>query len=498
MQRITHFVDGSSTSLESTRTSAVYNPSTGEQSGEVLLASADDTRAAIAAAARAFPAWSALSPLKRARVLFNYKALLEKHADELTTLISNEHGKVFSDARGELTRGIEVVEFACGMPHLQKGENSPQVGTGIDSFSLMQPLGVCAGITPFNFPAMVPMWMFPIAIAAGNTFVLKPSEKDPSATKRMVELFSEAGLPDGVLNLINGDKESVDVLLTDPAIEAVSFVGSTPIAEYVYSTASAHGKRVQALGGAKNHMVVMPDADLDQTADALIGAAYGSAGERCMAISVAVPVGEETAEKLRSKLLERLDRLRIGPSIVDGQDNDMGPLVSRAHLDKVSGYIASGVEQGAELVRDGRNFEADGNGFFIGGTLFDHAKPGMRIYDEEIFGPVLTIVRAASFDEALELVNAHEFGNGSAIFTRDGDSAHQYYSRVKAGMVGINVPIPVPMAFHCFGGWKRSLFGALHTHGPDGVRFYTRMKTVTARWPSGLREQTNHFTMPTN
>ncbi|MDH4574057.1 CoA-acylating methylmalonate-semialdehyde dehydrogenase [Salinicola acroporae] len=494
---LTHFVDGKHAALDSTRTSPIFNPSTGQRSGEVLLASRADVERVIASSQAAFEQWSAFSPLKRARVLFNYKTLLEQHSDELARLISQEHGKVFSDAKGELTRGLEVVEFACGMPHLQKGEHSLNVGPGIDSFSLMQPLGVCAGITPFNFPAMVPLWMFPIAIAAGNSFVLKPSEKDPSATLRIAELFSEAGLPDGVLNVVNGDKEAVDTLLTDSRVQAVSFVGSTPIAEYVYATASAHGKRVQALGGAKNHMVVMPDADLDQAAVALMGAAYGSAGERCMAISVAVPVGEETAERLRDKLLEKLDGLRIGESLTDGADYDMGPLVSRGHLEKVSGYIEQGVQEGAELVRDGRQFQHDSDGFFIGGTLFDHVKPGMRIYDEEIFGPVLVIARAESFDAAVKMVNDHEFGNGTAIFTRDGDSARQYCEQIQVGMVGVNVPIPVPMAFHSFGGWKRSLFGALHVHGADGVRFYTRMKTVTARWPSGLRDATNQYTMPT-
>ncbi|WP_027349257.1 CoA-acylating methylmalonate-semialdehyde dehydrogenase [Halotalea alkalilenta] len=497
MKRIQHYMDGHMTGLDSTRTAAVFNPSTGTQSAEVSLASKADTESAIHAAAKAFPGWAATSPLKRSRVLFKYKALLEEHTDEIARLIASEHGKVLSDARGELTRGIEVVEFACGMPHLQKGEHSLNVGTGVDSFSMMQPLGVCAGITPFNFPAMVPLWMFPIAIAAGNTFVLKPSEKDPSATLRIVELFTEAGLPDGVLNLINGDKEAVDTLLTDPRVQAVSFVGSTPIAEYVYATGSQHGKRVQALGGAKNHMVIMPDADLDQAADALMGAAYGSAGERCMAISVAVPVGDETASLLREKLLSRLDGLRVGQSIVEGPDHDMGPLVTRQHLDKVRAYIAAGVEEGAELVRDGRELDDQSGGYFIGGTLFDRVKPGMRIYDEEIFGPVLAIARAASFDEAVAMVNAHEFGNGTAIFTRDGDSARQYCEQIQVGMVGVNVPIPVPMAFHSFGGWKRSIFGALHVHGPDGVRFYTRMKTVTARWPSGLRERTNHYSMPT-
>lgn len=500
MQQLHHFINGQIQPGDSGRNAAVFNPATGEQSASVALASAEETRSAIAAASAAFPGWSNTSALKRSRILFRFKALLEKHSDELATLISREHGKVHSDALGEVTRGMEVVEFACGMPHLQKGEHSLNVGTGVDSHSLMQPLGVCAGIAPFNFPAMVPMWMFPIALATGNTFIMKPSEKDPSAPLRMAELLTEAGLPQGVFNVVNGDKEAVDVLLTDERVEAVSFVGSTPIAEYIYSTASAHGKRVQALGGAKNHMVVMPDADLDQAADALMGAAYGSAGERCMAISVAVPIGEQTAERLRDKILERMATLRVGPGEVEGQENDMGPLISRVHADKVIEFIDSGVAQGAELVVDGRDITVPGheNGYFVGATLFDHVRPDMRIYAEEIFGPVLCLVRQESLDEAIALINAHEYGNGTAIFTRDGDAARQYTTRIQVGMVGVNVPIPVPMAFHSFGGWKRSLFGPLHMHGPDGVRFYTRMKAVTTRWPDGLRsEQTSHFTMPT-
>lgn len=500
MQQLHHFINGQTQPGDSGRNAPVFNPATGVQSASVSLASAEETRSAITAASAAFPGWSNTSALKRSRILFRFKALLEEHSDELATLISREHGKVHSDALGEVTRGMEVVEFACGMPHLQKGEHSLNVGTGVDSHSLMQPLGVCAGIAPFNFPAMVPMWMFPIALAAGNTFIMKPSEKDPSAPLRMAELLAEAGLPPGVFNVVNGDKEAVDVLLTDERIEAVSFVGSTPIAEYIYSTASAHGKRVQALGGAKNHMVVMPDADLDQAADALMGAAYGSAGERCMAISVAVPIGEQTAERLRDKILERMATLRVGPGEVEGQENDMGPLISRVHADKVIEFIDSGVEQGAELVVDGRDIKVPGheNGYFVGATLFDHVRPDMRIYAEEIFGPVLCLVRQESLDEAIALINAHEYGNGTAIFTRDGDAARQYTTRIQVGMVGVNVPIPVPMAFHSFGGWKRSLFGPLHMHGPDGVRFYTRMKAVTTRWPDGLRsEQTSHFTMPT-
>ncbi|MGP9764145.1 CoA-acylating methylmalonate-semialdehyde dehydrogenase [Halomonas sp. AOP13-D3-9] len=499
MKTLSHYLNGQLSAGQSQRTSPVYNPATGEQSAQVALATADETREAVRIADEAFVAWSKTSPLKRSRILFKFKALVEEHTDELARLISSEHGKVFSDAKGEVTRGLEVVEFACGIPHLQKGEHSMNVGTGVDSYSMMQPLGVCAGISPFNFPAMVPMWMFPIALACGNTFVMKPSEKDPSTPLRLAELLKEAGLPDGVFNVVNGDKEAVDVLLTDERVQAVSFVGSTPIAEYIYATASTHGKRVQALGGAKNHMVIMPDADLDQAVGALMGAAYGSAGERCMAISVAVPVGDETANRLREKLVAELDKLTVGPGLVDGPDNDMGPLITREHRDKVAGYIQTGVDEGAELVVDGRQTTIDGagDGYFIGGSLFDHVTPSMRIHSEEIFGPVLAIARVASFDEAVSMINAHEYGNGTAIFTRDGDAARQYCEQIQVGMVGVNVPIPVPMAFHSFGGWKRSLFGPLHMHGPDGVRFYTRMKTITQRWPSGIREETNHFTMPT-
>ena len=499
MKTLSHYLNGQLSAVQSQRTSPVYNPATGKQSALVALATADETREAVRIADEAFVAWSKTSPLKRSRILFKFKALVEEHTDELARLISSEHGKVFSDAQGEVTRGLEVVEFACGIPHLQKGEHSMNVGTGVDSYSMMQPLGVCAGISPFNFPAMVPMWMFPIALACGNTFIMKPSEKDPSTPLRLAELLKEAGLPDGVFNVVNGDKEAVDVLLTDERVQAVSFVGSTPIAEYIYATASAHGKRVQALGGAKNHMVIMPDADLDQAVGALMGAAYGSAGERCMAISVAVPVGEETANRLREKLVAELDKLTVGPGLVDGPDNDMGPLITREHREKVAGYIQTGVDEGAELVVDGRQTTIDGagDGYFIGGSLFDHVTPSMRIHSEEIFGPVLAIARVASFDEAVSMINAHEYGNGTAIFTRDGDAARQYCEQIQVGMVGVNVPIPVPMAFHSFGGWKRSLFGPLHMHGPDGVRFYTRMKTITQRWPSGIREETNHFTMPT-
>lgn len=490
-----HFVNGAQITGTSGRQADVYNPATGAVTTRVALASRGETEQAIAAAQAAFPGWAAVTPVNRARVLFRFKALCEQHADELTALLTREHGKVLADAAGELTRGLEVVEFACGIPHLQKGEHSKDVGRGIDSWSEMQPLGVVAGITPFNFPAMVPMWMFPLALACGNTFVLKPSERDPSVPMRLAELLGQAGLPHGVFNVVNGDKEAVDALLTDSRVQAVSFVGSTPVAEYIYATASRHGKRVQALGGAKNHMVIMPDADMEQAADALMGAAFGSAGERCMAISVAVCVGDQIADRLIAMLQPRIRDLNVGPGADAGME--MGPLVTREHLQRVSAYVDSGVEQGAELIVDGRNCRVPGAdaGFFIGGCLFDHVKPHMKIYREEIFGPVLSVVRVADFDTACQLINAHEFGNGTAIFTRDGDAARQFAHSVQVGMVGINVPIPVPMAFHSFGGWKRSLFGPLHMHGPDGVRFYTRMKTITARWPTGIRSGTE-FTMP--
>lgn len=498
MPSIGHFIDGQHVPSQSGRDATVFNPATGEARCQVALASADETRHAIAAAEAAFPAWSQVTPLNRARILFKFKALIEAHADELAELITSEHGKVLSDAKGELTRGLEVVEFACGIPHLQKGEHSLNVGRGVDSYSQMMPMGVCAGISPFNFPAMVPMWMFPVAIACGNTFVMKPSEKDPSTPMRLAELLKEAGLPDGVFNVVNGDKEAVDVLLTDPRIEAVSFVGSTPIAEYIYRTASEHGKRVQALGGAKNHMVIMPDAEPQQVVNSLMGAAYGSAGERCMAISVAVCVGDAVADTLIDDLKTEISAMQVGPGLNQNPEPHMGPLVSRAHADKVLSYIDQGVKEGAQLIVDGRQFKVSGgeHGYFVGPTLFDHVTQTMRIYQEEIFGPVLSVVRVASYDEALALVNAHEYGNGTAIFTRDGDTARQYTEQVQVGMVGVNVPIPVPMAFHSFGGWKRSLFGPLHMHGPDGVRFYTRMKTITARWPTGLRAGTE-FSMPT-
>jgi malonate-semialdehyde dehydrogenase (acetylating)/methylmalonate-semialdehyde dehydrogenase len=427
-------------------------------------------------------------------VMFKFKELIEQRTDELAEIITREHGKVFSDAKGEIARGLEVDEFACGIPQLLKGEFTEQVGTGIDSHSMRQPIGVCAGITPFNFPCMVPMWMYPMAIACGNTFVLKPSEKDPSASIFMAELLKEAGLPDGVFNVVQGDKVSVDTLLTDPRVSALSFVGSTPVAEYVYQKGGQHGKRVQALGGAKNHLVVMPDADIDQAVDALIGAAYGSAGERCMAISVGVAVGD-IGDKLVEKLSDRVKALKVGNGLIN--EPDMGPLVSAAHLDKVRSYVDLGVAGGAELIVDGRNVSVEDHqkGFFIGGCLFDHVKPDMTIYKEEIFGPVLSIVRVPDFTAAVDLINAHEFGNGVSLFTRDGDSAREFSSQIQVGMIGINVPIPVPMAFHSFGGWKRSLFGDHYAYGPEGVRFYTHLKTITTRWPTGVR-QGAEFTMP--
>jgi malonate-semialdehyde dehydrogenase (acetylating)/methylmalonate-semialdehyde dehydrogenase len=490
-----HYINGAPVTGESERWADIFDPATGAVSGRLALANAEEATAAIHAARAALPAWAETPPLQRARVLFRFKALLEKHLDEIAKLITQEHGKVISDARGEMTRGIEVVEFACGIPHLLKGEFSDSVGGGIDSWSVKQPVGVCVGITPFNFPAMVPLWMFPIAIACGNTFVLKPSEKDPSCPMRLAQLLTEAGLPAGVFNVVNGDRVAVDTLLTHPDVAAVSFVGSTPVAEHVYRIGSAHGKRVQALGGAKNHMVVMPDADMKQAAQALMGAAYGSAGERCMAISVAVAVGD-VADRLVPELKALIDQLEVGEGTREGVE--MGPLVTREHLERVQSYIDLGVQEGARLVADGREQAISGHpeGFYLGPCLFDHVRPGMRIYKEEIFGPVLVIVRVPDFDQALHLVNTHEYGNGSAIFTRDGGIARRFCHVVQSGMVGVNVPIPVPMAFHSFGGWKRSLFGALHVHGPDGVRFYTRLKTVTARWPGGQSHGADFF-MPT-
>ncbi len=501
METVQNYINGQITESRSERFAPIYNPATGEQTRQVVLSSAAEVEQVVAIADAAFPAWAKTSPLKRARVMFKFKALLEQNMDKLARIISNEHGKVYSDAVGEVTRGLEVVEFACGIPHLQKGEHSANVGTGVDSHSLMQPLGVCVGVTPFNFPAMVPMWMFPISLATGNTFILKPSEKDPSLALELAKLLKEAGLPDGVFNVVNGDKEAVDVLLTEPRVQAVSFVGSTPIAEYIYSTASAHGKRCQALGGAKNHCILMPDADLDMAANAIMGAAFGAAGERCMALSVAVVVGDETGDKLIANLSDQIAKMHIGPGIVDGPENDMGPVISAVHKAKICDYITTGVEQGASLLIDGRDLVVEGHeeGYFVGPTLFDNVLPEMTIYKEEIFGPVLALVRVPDYQTGLDLINRHEYGNGTAIFTRDGETARQFSEDVLAGMVGINVPIPVPMAFHSFGGWKRSVFGPLNVHGNDGVRFYTRMKTVTSRWPASVRleQHTSAFTMPT-
>ncbi|SNB79945.1 malonate-semialdehyde dehydrogenase (acetylating) / methylmalonate-semialdehyde dehydrogenase [Arboricoccus pini] len=493
---IAHFIGGQEVPGTGTRRQAVYNPATGEVSGDLHLASPADVDAAVRAAAAAFPKWAATTPLRRARVLNKFLRLLEDNTEKLALVISAEHGKVVSDAVGEVQRGIEVVEFATAAPTLLKGEFTENVGTGVDSYSTRQPLGVVAGITPFNFPAMVPMWMFPVALACGNCFILKPSERDPSASLLIARLLKEAGLPDGVFQVVQGDKEAVDALLAHPGIAAVSFVGSTPIARHIHQTATANGKRCQALGGAKNHMIIMPDADMDQAVDALMGAAFGSAGERCMAVSVAVPVGEKTADVLIEKLVPRIEALKIG--VGTDPENEMGPVVTAQARDRIVGYIDKGVAEGAKLVVDGRGLKLQGyeNGYFVGGTLFDHVTPEMTIYKEEIFGPVLGVLRAASYQQAADLINAHEFANGTAIFTRDGDAARSFAQSIQVGMVGINVPIPVPMAFHSFGGWKASLFGDHHMHGPEGVRFYTKLKTVTARWPTGIR-QGAEFVMPT-
>ncbi|MCA6111205.1 CoA-acylating methylmalonate-semialdehyde dehydrogenase [Bradyrhizobium cenepequi] len=493
---ISNFIDGEVASSKSSRSSPIYNPATGEQSGTLGFSSAEEVRSAVAAAQKAFPAWANTPPLRRARILNRFLRIIEDRIDELAEVITAEHGKVLSDAKGEIQRGMEVVEFATGAPQLLKGEVTENVGTRVDSHSLRQPLGVIAGITPFNFPAMVPMWMFPVALACGNTFVLKPSERDPSAALVLAQWLKEAGLPDGVFNVVHGDKEAVDAILHDPDVVAISFVGSTPIARYIYQTATSNGKRCQALGGAKNHMIVMPDADMDQAVDALMGAAYGSAGERCMAISVAVPIGNTTADRLIEKLAPKVRALNIGPGT--DPDAEMGPLVTKQHLEKVRNYIDTGADEGAQLVVDGRDFRRQGyeRGYFIGGTLFDRVTTGMKIYREEIFGPVLAVARANSYDEAAEMVNSHEFGNGTAIFTRDGDAAREFAHKIQVGMVGINVPIPVPMAFHSFGGWKASLFGDHQMHGPEGVRFYTKLKTITTRWPTGIRAGAE-FVMPT-
>jgi malonate-semialdehyde dehydrogenase (acetylating)/methylmalonate-semialdehyde dehydrogenase len=478
------------------RTAAVYNPATGEQTGSVGLASTAEVNDAVAVAKQASREWMLTTPLRRARILNKFLRILEERTDELAAVITSEHGKVLSDAKGEIQRGMEVVEFATAAPQLLKGEVTENVGTRVDSHSLRQPLGVVAGITPFNFPAMVPMWMFPVALAAGNCFILKPSERDPSASLLLAKWLEEAGLPPGVFNVVHGDKEAVDAILHSPDVSAVSFVGSTPIARYIYETAARTGKRCQALGGAKNHMIIMPDADLDQAVDALMGAAYGSAGERCMAISVAVPVGQKTADALMAKLEPKVRALKVAPGT--DPEAEMGPLVTKQHFEKVKGYIDAGVAEGAKLVVDGRSLTLQGyeNGYFLGGTLFDNVTPDMKIYKEEIFGPVLSVVRVNEYAEAARMINEHEYGNGTAIFTRDGDAAREFAHQIQVGMVGINVPIPVPMAFHSFGGWKSSLFGDHHMHGPEGIRFYTRLKTITSRWPTGIRAGAD-FVMPT-
>jgi len=495
MNLIQHYINGKIYKGSSSRKGKVFNPATGAQESEVILGTKSDLDHAVENAKKAFEKWSQVTPLQRARIIFKYKELIEKNYDELTKLIVSEHGKVYEDAKGSLTRGLEIVEFACGIPQMLKGEFTENVGTNIDSWSMRQPLGVCAGITPFNFPAMVPMWMFPMAIACGNTFILKPSEKDPSCSIRLAQLFSEAGLPNGVFNVVNGDKEVVDSILTNKDVKAVSFVGSTPIAKYIYENAAKNEKRVQALGGAKNHCVVMPDCDMDQAVNGLMGAAYGSAGERCMAQSVAVAVGG-IGDKLVEKLSKKVEALKVGPGL--DKNSEMGPLVTKEHLEKVRGYVDLGVKEGAKLVVDGRDIKLQGyeNGFFIGGCLFDNVTKNMRIYNEEIFGPVLSVVRVKDFNDAIQLINDHEFGNGTSVYTRDGDVGRTFANKIKVGMVGINIPIPVPVAFHSFGGWKRSLFGDLHMHGPEGVKFYTKLKTITSRWPSGIGSDPE-FVMPT-
>ncbi|WP_160152266.1 CoA-acylating methylmalonate-semialdehyde dehydrogenase [Microbulbifer sp. ALW1] len=497
MSIVGHFINGEV--VESAeRSQDVFNPATGEAAKQVAIAAKETVEEAIAAADEAYKSWRNTQPAKRARIMFKFKHLLEENADKICELIGQEHGKISHDAMGELTRGIENVEFACGAPQMLKGEHSRNVGPDIDSWNEMQPLGVVAGITPFNFPAMVPLWMFPLAIVCGNTFVLKPSERDPSCSLFLAQLLKEAGLPDGVFNVVNGDKVAVDTLLTDPRVQAVSFVGSTPIAEYVYATASANGKRCQALGGAKNHAIIMPDADLDNAVAALTGAAFGSSGERCMALSVAVCVGNEAADAFIDKMASAMQGLKVGA--YTDSSNDFGPVITEAHMNKVNGYIASAADQGATIVVDGRNPKVAGyeNGFFVGGTLIDNVKPGMTCYEEEIFGPVLLVVRAESMEQAMQMINDHEYGNGTCIFTRDGEAARYFSDNILVGMVGINVPLPVPVAYHSFGGWKRSLFGDLGAYGPDGVRFYTKRKTITQRWPSsGVREGAQ-FSFPSN
>ncbi len=496
MTLVPHLIGGTADAPAETRSADIVNPATGETVGRVPLASRATVESAIAAAEAAFPAWRATPPAKRARVMFRFRQLLEDNADRICAAITREHGKTLEDARGELTRGIENVEYACGIADLLKGEHSKNVGPGIDSWSEFQPLGVVAGITPFNFPAMVPLWMFPVAVACGNSFILKPSERDPSASLLVAQLAQEAGLPPGVLNVVHGDKEAVDTLLTDPRVQAVSFVGSTPVAEYVYATGTAHGKRVQALGGAKNHAIVMPDADLDNAVSAIMGAAYGSCGERCMAISVVVAVGDATADRVVAMLAEQVRALKVGSGT--GTGCDMGPLVTRAHFEKVKGFVDQGVAEGAELVVDGRGLVVPGHegGFFLGGCLFDRVTPDMCVYREEIFGPVLCVVRVQTMQEGMDLIDAHEYGNGTCLFTRDGEAARYFTDAIKVGMVGVNVPLPVPVSYHSFGGWKRSLFGDLAAYGPDGVRFYTRRKTITQRWPAGGVREGAQFSFP--
>jgi len=499
---VAHFINGVAVASRSGRSQPVFNPATGAVARQVALASADEVNAAVAAAVAAFPAWADTPPIRRGRVMFKFLELMNQHRDTLAAMITAEHGKVFTDAQGEVSRGIDIIEFACGIPQLLKGDYTEQVSTGIDNWTMRQPLGVVAGITPFNFPCMVPCWMFPVAMAAGNAFILKPSERDPSASIFMAELLKQAGLPDGIFNVVQGDKLAVDTLLTHPDVKAVSFVGSTPIAQYIYETGAHHGKRVQALGGAKNHMVVMPDADLEQTVDALIGAGYGSAGERCMAISVAVAVGD-VADKLVPALAARAKTLKVKSGME--LDAEMGPIVTQQALERITGYIEHGVGEGAKLVVDGRVDPHNGKpftvaghekGFWLGGTLFDHVTPEMKIYKEEIFGPVLAVVRVPDFAAAVNLVNAHEFGNGVACFTSDGNVAREFARRIQVGMVGINVPIPVPMAWHGFGGWKKSLFGDMHAYGEEGVRFYTKQKSVMQRWPASIAKGAE-FVMPT-
>ncbi len=496
MRQIDHFVDGNSLVGASGRFGDVFNPNTGEVQARVGLATAAELDAAVQIAAKAQIGWAATNPQRRARVMFEFKRLVEARMDELAELLSSEHGKVVADSKGDIQRGLEVIEFACGIPHILKGEYTEGAGPGIDVYSMRQPLGVCAGITPFNFPGMIPMWMFGISIAVGNSFILKPSERDPTLPVRLAELFMEAGAPAGVLNVVHGDKVAVDAILTHPLIRAVSFVGSSDIASYVYSVGAAHGKRVQAMGGAKNHGIILPDADLDQAVKDLIGAAYGSAGERCMALPVVVPVGAKTADALREKILAEIDTLKVGISTDPAAQ--YGPVVTAAHKQKIENYIQMGVDEGAELVVDGRGFSLQGyeNGFFVGPSLFDQVKPEMKTYQEEIFGPVLQIVRAETFEEALRLPSEHPYGNGVAIFTRNGRAAREFASRVNVGMVGINVPIPVPVAYHTFGGWKRSAFGDTNQHGVEGVKFYTKVKTITARWPEGATED-SAFVIPT-